>query len=232
MSLSTEEKEKPILFNTEMVKAILDGRKSQTRRVLSEKVKDKIFKDGDINIYDGKILQHCMGQGDPDGSGGIEIDHWEEDITSLFSKYKVGDILYVREPVKVMSPPIENCRKMALKYLADNLYADIVLDKEFDISKKWIQRCQGVPNGCIKEMARIFLKVTNVRAERLLDITLADMICEGINHLQEYSTGKVVKPPIQIKREFINLWNSTAKDGYKWEDNPYVFVYEFERIIK
>ena len=81
-------------------------------------------------------------------------------------------------------------------------------------------------------MARIFLKVTNVRVERLQDITLADMICEGINHLQEYSTGKVVKPSIQIKREFVNLWNSTAKDGYKWEDNPYVFVYKFERIIK
>lgn len=223
---------KPIIFNTEMVKAILDGRKTQTRRVLSEKVKDKIFKDGDINIYDGKILQHCMGQGDPDGSGGIEIDHWEEDITSLFSKYKVGDILYVREPVKVMSPPIESCRKMSLKYLADNLYADIVLDKEFDISKKWIQRCQGVPNGCIKKMARIFLKVINVRVERLQDVLVQDIIREGYYNPDCTNHSKPHYFADMAKKWWINLWNSTAKDSYKWEDNPYVFVYELERIEK
>ncbi|MDD2290644.1 MAG: hypothetical protein PHV52_00060 [Aliarcobacter sp.] len=206
---------KPILFNTEMVKAILDERKTQTRRVFSKtqlKYFDYAQKLGEMNS--------------------LENLH-ENDFSYIlqFSKYKIDDILYVREPVKVMSPPIETCRKMALKYLADNLYADIVLDKEFDISKKWIQRCQGVPNGCIKEMARIFLKVIKVRVERLQDITLADMICEGINHIQEYSTGKVVKPFTQIKREFIKLWNSTAKDGYKYEDNPPIFVYEFERII-
>lgn len=243
MNLSA--KEKPILFNTEMVKAILDGRKTQTRRVLSQKVKDKIFKDGDINIYDGKILQHCMGQGDPDGSGGIEIDHWEEDITSLFSKYKVGDVLWVREPARVVNydfPSIGDILNneakakdwvMWYKYLADDKENEIVIPERFvydcTIKAKWITDCNGVPNGCIKEMARIFLKVTDVRVEKLQDITFNEIRREGIfplGDITEDSNNYIS----HIQELWINLWNSTAKNGYRWEDNPYVFVYEFERL--
>ena len=69
-------------------------------------------------------------------------------------------------------------------------------------------------------MARIFLKVTNVRVERLQDITFDD--------IEKYGIKFNLK--INGKNKFKILWNSTAKDGYKWEDNPYVFVYEFEKI--
>lgn len=92
-----------------------------------------------------------------------------------FSQYKVGDVLWVREPAKVKSPPIATCKKLTFKYLADNKITEIYLDDDFDYSKKWIQRCQGVPNGCIKEMARIFLKVTNVKFERLQYIGNKDL---------------------------------------------------------
>ena len=190
---------KPILFNTKMVKAILDGRKMQTRRVFSKtqlKYFDYAQKLGEMSSLDNLH---------------------ENDFAYIlqFSQYKVGDVLWVREPAKVKSPPIATCKKLTFKYLADNKITEIYLDDDFDYSKKWIQKCQGVPNGCIKLMARIFLKVTNVRVERLQDM----------NMYEETGSLNIFK-----HKKYYDNWNSTAKDGYKWEDNPYVFVYEFERI--
>ena len=168
---------KPILFNTEMVKAILDGRKTQTRRVIPLKNNDLIFTGFVVSSTAKNREGYCaFGK------------NKEQDLEFAKPHYKVGDILYVREPAEVVSPPVETCKKLTFKYLADNKTTEIFLDDDFDYSKKWIQRCQGVPNGCLKEMARIFLKVTNVRVERLQDI------------------------------------------GNK--DNPFLFVYEFERIEK
>lgn len=148
---------KPILFNTEMVKAILDGRKTQTRRVVNKEYLDMADID-DNNIYVPR-----------EDGGYVNI------LNTTWSKYKVGDVLWVREPAKVKSPPIATCKKLTFKYLADNKITEIYLDDDFDYSKKWIQRCQGVPNGCIKEMARIFLKVTNVKFERLQYIGNKDL---------------------------------------------------------
>ena len=202
---------KPILFNTEMVKAILEGRKIQTRRAIPLKNNDLIFT-GFVMSSTAKNREGYCAFG----------KNKEQDLEFIKPKYKVGDILYVREPAKVVSPPVETCKKLTFKYLADNKTTEIFIDDDFDYSKKWIQRCQGVPNGCLKEMARIFLKVTNVRVERLQDITFDD--------IEKYGIKFNLK--INGKNKFKILWNSTAKDGYKWEDNPYVFVYEFERIEK
>ena len=197
-------KTKPILFNTEMVKAILDGRKTQTRRVVNKEYL------GMADIDDNNIYVPAY-----DG-GYVNI------LNTTWSKYKVGDVLWVREPAKVKSPPIATCKKLTFKYLADNKITEIYLDDDFDYSKKWIQKCQGVPNGCIKLMARIFLKVTNVRVERLQDISFDDIEKEGVTFNLK----------INGKNKWKILWNSTSKDGYKWEDNPYIFVYEFERVEK
>ena len=77
-------------------------------------------------------------------------------------------------------------------------------------------------------MARIFLKVTNVRVERLQDMSHENLLAEGFD-FKYFDTKKKDKGFFSW---WINLWNSTSKDGYKWEDNPFVFVYEFERIEK
>ena len=209
---------KPILFNTEMVKAILDGRKTQTRRVIPLKNNDLIFTGFVVSSTAKNREGYCaFGK------------NKEQDLEFIKPKYKVGDILYVREPAKVVSPPVETCKKLTFKYLADNKTTEIFLDDDFDYSKKWIQRCQGVPNGCLKEMARIFLKVTNVRVERLQDISVRDIEKVTGWKREIYSYSNKNKAFFKDYRDF---WNSTAKDGYKWEDNPYVFVYEFERIEK
>ncbi|MCT7911687.1 hypothetical protein N5912_07585 [Arcobacter lacus] len=195
---------KPILFNTEMVKAILDGRKTQTRRVVNKEYL------GLADIEDNNIYV-------PNEDGGyINI------LRTSWSKYKVGDILYVRET------------------FAENfgIQKRVVYKAEFNndapLSIKWKPSIH-MP----KKYARIFLKVTNVRVEKLQDITYDDCLREGFlnNQLNPTTTfptklknTKIINYIMVMEQWWANLWNSTAKYGYKWEDNPYVFVYEFERV--
>ncbi|MCT7643879.1 ASCH domain-containing protein [Aliarcobacter butzleri] len=255
---------KPIPFNTKMVKAILDGRKTQTRRVVGDKLLNEIYKN-DCYIDDGQIFESCMCQGMPDGSGGLEVDRWEEDVTTTYSKYKVGDVLWVREPAKIIGnhKQIGNIyeRTCNFKYLADDkIIEDFNIPYRFsslhinqflykNLKGTWLTGNKSIPNGCIKEMARIFLKVTNVRVERLQDISKEDSLkeigkgswlCELANmypNYQDYQRGfNDIDYDLQGKNvngaicSFRTLWNSTANNGYKWEDNPYVFVYKFEKV--
>lgn len=75
-----------------------------------------------------------------------------------------------------------------------------------------------------KEIARIFLRVTDVRVERVQDITEQDAEREGV---------KSYDPMFSSKEEFAVLWDSlNAKRGYGWDKNPWVWVYTFERIEK
>ena len=78
-------------------------------------------------------------------------------------------------------------------------------------------------------MARIFLKVTNVRVERLQDISVRDIEKETGWRREIYSYSNKNKA---FRRDYCDFWNSTAKDGYKYLDNPYIFVYTFEVINK
>jgi hypothetical protein len=111
---------------------------------------EKLKVDAKNNLMAGTATTTLNGTSDE----GIEINVYSSD----------GD-LYVSgaDFAKAMNIGL----KESLKSSISDDYEDVFSDIEFDYSKKWIQRCQGVPNGCIKEMARIFLKVTNVRVEKL-----------------------------------------------------------------
>lgn len=208
MSLSI--KEKSILFNTEMVKAILDNKKTQTRRVVKKEYLDMADTDGN-KIYV------------PMKDGG-----YENILNTSWKKYKVGDILYVRETFVLEGMTYDDYgniihhKEPIVHYKADN--------EELSWMDEWEEECNIPWKPSIhmpKEYARIFLKVTNVRIEKLRDISYGDVIKEAFN------PKKSTVNPIQDAQDwFRTLWNSTTKDGYKWEDNPYVFVYEFERIEK
>jgi len=203
---------KNITMNAEMAKAILDGRKTQTRRTIkqSEAGNIKDIKNGlVVTERNYRVFKETYE---------IPLDIFIEKI----SKYQKGDIICVMEPVK-----IDKClaNEIHYHYIADGKKAKIPIPKRFikdGIVADWRVSCKGVLNGCIKEMARIFLKITDVRVERLHDITYGDMQKEGYI--------EVAMNSISGLSLLIKLWNKTAPKGYKWEDNPYPFVYEFERV--
>lgn len=227
---------KPILFNTEMVRAIQDGRKVQTRRVvpnINHSEVDYLRMDDDFVTFRGV--------------GGCQ--NFSNTPIREFPKYKKGDILYIRETFLVGGIEdgydypyhneycIYNLKKGKPIYLSDhfdcgdsNVFADDKQDRP-----KWKPSIH-MP----KKYARIFLRVTDVRVERLQDIELNDEIkSEGYPLDYELKENKTYSKDEHGEVDYlddcevewwISLWNSTAKDGCKWDDNPYVFVYEFEVI--
>ena len=220
---------KPILFNTEMVKAILDGRKTQTRRVIPLKNNDLIFTGFVVSSTAKNREGYCAFGKNKD-----------QDLEFIKPKYKVGDILYVRETWCYGRVFGDGCEgdEFWLEQLQEHEDNEIIFykaDMEYAI-KEGVSFDDIVWKPSIhmpKKYARIFLKVTNVRVERLQDIRDRDILSEGCNQaIIEKKSNRIeyIFFSKQIKNWWINLWNSTTKDGYKWEDNPYVFVYEFERI--
>lgn len=193
---------KPILFNTEMIRAILDGRKSCTRRILKHDVET--------------ILNSPYHKEHP------EVED-EQIISKLcMPPYQPGDILYVRETWCAL--PVNEAGHMrghsTYYYRADG-----------DLRPSgW----RGKWNPSIhmpKEAARIWLKVTDVRVERLQEITADGIRNEGL------SSAAVHCGDMEIAlKEWENLWNSTIKksdlDRYGWDASPWVWVIEFERCEK
>ena len=219
---------KPILFNPEMVKAILDGRKTQTRRAIPLKNNDLIFTGFVVSSTAKNREGYCaFGK------------NKEQDLEFIKPKYKIGDVLYVRETWCYGSVVGESDDYGNSESWLEQLQSDIDDEKIFYKADMEEALKEGVSFEDVvwkpsihmpRKYARIFLKVTNVGVERLQDILVGDIIAEGYynpdctNHSRPHYFAEMAK------KWWTNLWNSTAKDGYRWEDNPYVFVYEFERV--
>lgn len=193
---------KPILFNTEMVRAILDGRKTCTRRVIKPQPDGKCtYPLGFVADSTEKKEMGCFGFG---------INEYGGSIQYAKPSYQPGDILYVRETWK----------KVPNGYY---YYEDWQRDDIADVTK-WKPSIH-MP----KEAARIWLKVTDVKVERLQEISGEDLTKEGIDLFR----SNYVRVAFD---EFKNIWNFTIKksdiDRYGWDANPWVWVIEFERCEK
>lgn len=202
---------KPILFNTEMVRANLDGRKSCTRRVLKPQPDEKhTYPLGFVTDSTEKKEVGCFGFG---------IDEYGGSIKYVKPPYQPGDILYVRE---TWGYPI------ALNSYKQYVFrADEVAESGFKNDSHIWHPSIHMP----KEAARIWLKVTDVRVERLQDITADSIRNEGLSSLAVHCGDMEI-----ALKEWENLWNSTIKksdlDRYGWDANPWVWVIEFERCEK
>lgn len=202
---------KPILFNTEMVWALLDGKKTVTRRVAKninpniccqceEKFDHDFIRDDFIedSKFTGYVCRKC--------GYGVSPPHSKYPVGTSYIKppYQIGDILYVRETWGTYTPDPDKCYP-TLHFKAS----------EVDPPKgmKWRPSIH-MP----KEVARIFLRVTDVRVERLQDIDDDSVAAEGLN----------------VGEPFDELWNKTIKpkdrNQYGWDANPWVWVISFEQI--
>ncbi len=198
----------PILFNTEMVRAILDGRKTVTRRIV---------KPAHLRVLDSPYHK----------------EHPEVKDITLINKLceppcQPGDILYVRE----------TWQECEWGYL----YRAWPQGLHQPGTYKGMQWRPSIHMP--KEAARIWLKVTDVRVERLKDITEEQAMKEGFSGIRCgcggtayactdcYNSGWIEPPFVG----FMYTWNSTIKkadfDRYGWDANPWVWVIEFEQCEK
>ena len=204
---------KPILFGTEMVRAILDGRKACTRRVVKYKY-DNTQMEVKTDKYGSRLIEiQCDVEGETYGKNS-DGSTWRRLRPFIEKKppYRRGDILYVRETWG------EGYAEGTYIYKADDKLAELQTFKK--TSKILYHPSIHMP----KEAARIWLKVTDVRVERLQDMTDDDAEAEGCFDYTSTALG------------FFDVWDSTIKksdrDRYGWAANPYVFVIEFSKIDK
>lgn len=209
---------KPILFNTEMVRAILEGRKSCTRRIVKPQQLVGLLPDKCKNGVPEEFLKEKKFMFKPY----CDMTDIELINTAYKAPYQSGDILYVRE---TWHKGLER-----YIYLADYSDTEKFYQGGKEINIKWHPSIH-MP----KEAARIFLHVTNVRVERLQDITEEGASTEGAidnrGFIHSYDNEYI---RIHTAREdFAEIWNNTVKrsdiDRYGWDANPYVWVIEFER---
>ena len=204
--MSENKKEKPIIFGTRSVRAILEGRKTQARQAIIPQTVTEI-KDGE------KITR--------------PIEETDAELAEVCAPYRPGDILWVRE---------------GMARTPDDEYVYMADEPDW---KLWGYK--GIPSIHMpRAAARLFLRIKAVRAERLRDITAADCVAEGAATVKELKNlealGEVKEDCARLR--FRELWDGihvrrrydgdfvAKKRGANWDANPWVWVYEFERIEK
>lgn len=227
-----------LIANTEMVQATLDERKTCIRQIIKGYIPQNAQFGYSAFTPDGTIS--CRGLFETAGRPG-----YGEKFFKL--PYQPGDILYVRETW---------CKSLErYLYRADYSDTEKFYQNGKEIEIKWR------PSSIMpREAARIFLKVTNVRVERLQEITEDGANVEGMPDDLDYPVSKIYCPickgygtidsrnPSSLgheeidcpncdsqRKRFANLWNATIKKQYNihsWDANPYVWVIEFERCEK
>lgn len=204
---------KPILFNTEMVQAILEGRKTVTRRLI------KPQPEGDGTAPEP--LKTRPGY----------WNAWGDDLVYK-QPYKIGDVLYVRETWQFI-PCIDcglndhgACRSAPTTYEDKEAISEgcFVYKEDYPEPERI---CWHPSIHMPKQAARIFLRVTGVRPERLREMVLGDVLMEGITETETYEG---------TWDRWHETWDSTLKPSdrpiYGWEANPWVWVVGFERVSK
>lgn len=214
---------KSILFNTEMIRAILEGRKTVTRRVVKPQPKYSIA---------------------PDYKEREPMAWWVDNEQWVKPPYCPGDIMYVRETWKIVD--FLDGLSLKFEYAADGKISDFIDFTSERLQKflKYINRKKWCPARFMpREAARIFLRVTDVRVERLWDITDEQAMAEGYvpynvaagpeDWTDEPSSAYKQAPP---SLWFRGIWDSVIKPKdralYGWEANPWIFVISFDRISK
>lgn len=217
-------KARPILFSTPMVQAILEGKKTQTRRIVKPHPKQELdFFGWELHP---KKLRVAFGTGN-------KVDSFHN-----FPFGQVGDVLWVKETscfVQLEHAHIllEGAKdKNQMMYKA-SVHEDWMKFAKEQFNYKWTPSIFMPKNAC-----RIWLEITDIRIERLNDISdenakkegiiLSEHSTENIDLWHRYDDGSYTFLP---QTSFRTLWESINGKG-SWNENPYVWVIEFERIQK
>ena len=229
MTTATDIKEHPILFNGAMVRAILDGTKTQTRRVI------KLPADAEQVQY----WSTPSGRSEP-GFAEPGVNYWTTNPSGNHidpCPYgQPGDRLWVREtfaPCRLSRGPDDEYTSVAEpRHIAPHRSKCDLGEQHIAYKADGFDAFAGSwrPNIHMPRWAcRILLEVTDVRVQRVQDISEEDAMAEGVRPedvatYPHYSSGAVIGA-------FAELWDSiNAKRGYPWESNPWVWAVTFKRI--
>ncbi len=216
----------PIFFIPDLTRAILENRKTATRRLVK-------FNKGQNPNWTGYVKD------------GLILYDGNNRPCSKRSQYQIGDILYVRESAMIHC--MKNFeKKVKMLFSADNSLVEFtVSDKEYDRLLKYSDLNKFLsPYWLTKETARLWLKVTDVRVERLRDITEEQAVkegfdgtrcgCDSLRSMCVECCGTGWREPPTVG--FMYTWDGTInkKDisRYGFFANPWVWVIEFERCEK
>jgi hypothetical protein len=234
MSAMTAVRERPILFSANMVRAILAGRKSQTRRVILPQPvgapgKNFCHEPSDPFLSDDGVWRFMCGE--------VSYDH--NDVRCPFGQ--PGDRLWVRETFG-LGQSIHHSRGGTI-YRADVGEPGILhghqmdaYGREFKGERRWRPSIH-MPRWA----SRITLEIRDVRVERVQEIAEADAIAEGLKPLAGHRTtvqdrdgsplGAHENADYPARERFHDFWDSlNAKRGYGWDSNPWVWVVDFSRV--
>jgi len=215
-------KEKPILFNAEMVKAVLSGRKTQTRRVM--KPQPYKYKFGSIGMSVWRWLYKKK----------YEFQEQQNWINAC-PYGRVGERLWVRETFTGCDLP--GFGDIPCIVYDDEWEGDEYKPRE---ARPWARKFGRIPSIHMpRDASRINLEITDIRVERVQEMTNKDAITEGIRFLDRDSYGMQDNWGLSENNynvmmsnalsSFILLWNSiNKKRGYGWDVNPWVWVVEFK----
>ncbi len=230
--------EKPIIFCDPMVRSILSGTKTQTRRIIKPKPWNKNGDTVDIGIASG--AHYVKGS---DGRMYFQFDHPRGGpLTAHVAPYAVGDVLWVREACRADEDMAD---QKYVEYLADSSRRLLDLapdDNCSDAFSDWwnlmayrsndpgLDGSKPVPSIHMPRWAsRITLKVTGVKVERLNDISEDDAVAEGCAGCLGPNPDFPDEWDPAPEEEFQDLWNSIHGPG-SWNANPWVCAITFERV--
>lgn len=210
-------KTRPILFNDQMVRAVLEGRKTQTRRLLKVQPQQSEFEPSILH-FSGltKKRQVIGGKVIPKGeywSGSSTIEEYAKQCPYG----KTGDQLWVREtfcPIYAQEPKYNGGKPIEYDYFSTYKHG-YRLGDVIGIKKKWTPSI-FMP----RDASRIQLEITNVSVEKVQSITYSDAIAEGVTYEKGYTDPRDA---------YRYLWESINGDD-SWDANPWVWVIEFEVV--
>lgn len=242
MTTAREVRERPILFAGEMIRAVLDGRKTQTRRILTNRNSECSCAWNDLDWSTVYV--------DPGLGGGayLKVSGPDDAFHRVYCRYAIGDRLRVRETWKYadwtedgypfIAYQADNSSRLIENYPSE--WAERVSDtwsalsdpSNYRIDNRAADRRWRPSIHMPLWASRLTLEITGVRVERLREISEADARAEGVEPLHVTAVARGPNP-FYYRDEFSSLWDSlnAKREGgaYAWDRNPWVWVIEFRK---
>jgi len=214
-------KEYPMSFSAEMVAALLDGRKTQTRRIVSRR--NSLIDGYPISQerWDSLHFEDAWIDKGPSPSGNpgpyLKVPDTDSVVHRIYPRIQSGDVLWVREALR-------RAESGCVTYQQDG--TPVMHEGE---PMHWPWQRKTLPSIFMPRLAcRILLKMKAMRAERVQNISYKDCLAESIDEegaYNDYGAGG------RVRDAFAALWDSIhAKRINRWKGNPWVWVWEFERM--